>query len=392
MDRRTFLTIAGAGAILGAPAAAPAWAGGRAAADPRHPAPARLLAGNGDPTPDTVTVPLHIVDLGPEGGYKVGIRIRLGGGEPRLYTFDTGSSGFYAARNDEWWPSYRRVGGAPIVQEYGVSASSFQYRSKIVRSLIGIPTTTGEISVETEMGQIHDAWGGSLGPRGKSSWRKDVAAGRPPLFGHFYGDFGSGLIQANGLFAVLPQLPGNLSSGFAVRLGCDGHPHDAPRLDIGLTDEIRSEVTSWVPMLGAGTYPSYPLTGRPTYWQSLFEGTYTLTQAGVTAPPIAAYSLLDTGAPTTNIHTGSTVSVPSDFIAPSGLLNPGVDFGVTAAGAPTSSDFSLSFTTGDVLGTNAVNVASVSGGGEVNLGIIPFFHHVVVFDVERGLTGFAPCH
>jgi len=37
-----------------------------------------------------------------------------------------------------------------------------------------------------------------------------VAAGRPPLFGHFYGDFGSGLAEQSGLFAILPQLPGNL--------------------------------------------------------------------------------------------------------------------------------------------------------------------------------------
>lgn len=389
MDRRTFLTLAGAGTIFGAHVLAPDAASARQVAG-SPPVAGYAAPGHGRTVPQTVTVPLHVIDLGPGDGYKVGINIRLGGGPPRLYTFDTGSSGFYAAKNRRWWPYYKLLGGPKIVQQYGVGASSFEYVSRAVRSLIGIPTTTGEVRVVTDMAQIQDAWGGSFGPRSSSTWRKDVRAGRPPLFGHFFGDFGSGLIQANGLFGVIPQLPGNLSSGFAVRLGRDGHPIAAPRVHIGLTDRIRSEVTSWVPMLGAGTYPPFPLSGRPTYWQSLLQGTYSLTQGGTVAPPFSAYSILDTGAPTTNIHTGTQVTVPPAFVSSAGMLDDGVAFRVTSAGAPPSDDFDLAFAAGQVLGTDAVNVTPVAGEGEVNLGLIPFLRHMIVFDIERGLTGFAP--
>jgi hypothetical protein len=201
VDRRTFLTLAGAGTALGATGLM----GARGVIGPAAAVPAQ----------ETATVPLQILDI--EGvGRKIGIEIRLGGGEPRLYTFDTGSSGFYAANNRDWWPSSKRVGGPQIAQTYG-SKETFQ--SKRVRTLVGIPTSTGEIEIEADVGQILDGYGGSLGPRNRSPWRKDVAEGTPPLFGHFFGDFGSGLREENGLFAILPQLPGNLSSGFAVRLG-----------------------------------------------------------------------------------------------------------------------------------------------------------------------------
>jgi hypothetical protein len=50
----------------------------------------------GRPGPEAAAVPLTIVALD-GGGLKIGIALRLGGGAPQLYTFDTGSSGFYAA-------------------------------------------------------------------------------------------------------------------------------------------------------------------------------------------------------------------------------------------------------------------------------------------------------
>ena len=75
--------------------------------DPAHVSPSEFSSlDSTDPAAgleglETVTVPLKIVNIGDESVkvYKIGIELRLGGGEPRLYTFDTGSSGFYAARN-----------------------------------------------------------------------------------------------------------------------------------------------------------------------------------------------------------------------------------------------------------------------------------------------------
>ena len=57
--------------------------------------------------PESLTIPLKVVQI-PGVGTKVGIEVSLGGGAPRLYTFDTGSSGFYAA--------YNRRGGRPSIR------------------------------------------------------------------------------------------------------------------------------------------------------------------------------------------------------------------------------------------------------------------------------------
>jgi hypothetical protein len=382
MDRRTFLMLAGTattlgatelvrdrGAMLGIPRLAPA---------------ARTTSAT---VPQTATVPLHIVDIG-GGETKIGIEIALGGGSPRLYTFDTGSSGFYAAFNRDWWPSYRRVGGAQITQTYG---DDDVYQSKIVRTTVAIPSSEGDLRVETEIGQIHDAWGGSLGTKSASTWRKDVAAGKPPLFGNFYGDFGSGLREQNGLFAVLPQLPGNLSSGFAVRVGCGGAPSSAPTLEVGLTDEIRDAVTNWIPMNGGPQSPPYPLSGRPTYAQALVEGDF-LLQGYDTAYSFIADAILDTGGPTTDIHQRDNLKVPESLLdIKGGRLRSGVSFSVAAQGGAVGNGWDLEFTTGDVLADNLVTTSISSGAPFVNLGLIPFFRHTVVFDLERGLVGFGPC-
>lgn len=384
MDRRTFLALASAGTALGAAhiaglgsAALGLDRGGVAVAP--HPA-ARA-------DQRTATVPLRIVDIG-GGQLKVGIHIRLGSGEPRLYTFDTGSSGFYAAFNRDWWPSYRRVGGPQISQSYG---SDETFRSKIVRTVIGIPTEDGELEVETEVGQIHDAWGGSLGPKNSSPWRKDTAAGRPPLFGHFFGDFGSGLTQNNGLFAVLPQLPGNLSSGFALRLGCDGRPSSTPQLQIGLDDAVRGAVTSWVPMRREPQAPTYPLSGRPSFTQRLVAGRFRIASDS-DAYDFDAPSILDTGGPTTTLHEhGAALRVPDAFRGAGGRrLAPDLDFRVSAEGTDVTNGFDLDFSTGTTAGTDLVTLTS-SGDAFVNLGLIPFFRYTVVFDVENGLVGFGPC-
>lgn len=387
MDRRTFLMMVGAGTAAGAAeiagSRAATAAGLQVGAAPPSPAPVAPVAGAS--IPETATVPLHIVDV-ERVGRKIGIEIRLGGGEPRLYTFDTGSSGFYAARNRDWWPEYRRVGGAQVEQSYG---SDEVFRSKIVRTSVAIPTESGEIEFDTKVGQVHDAWGGLLGPQGSSTWRKDVAAGRPPLFGNFFGDFGSGLREVNGLFAVLPQLPGNLSSGFAVRLGCRGLPSPSPTLEIGLTEAIRSEIATWVPMAGGPQSRRFPHSGRPTYTQELVAARYALDGDDADYE-FETDSILDTGCPTTTVHENGALQVPESLVDHGRVID-GTRFRVVADGSEPGNDFSLDFTAGDLPGTDQVVVTPTTEKAFVNLGLIPFFRHTVVFDVERGLVGFGDC-
>jgi len=245
----------------------------------------------------------------------------------------------------------------------------------------------GEIEAVVEVALITDAWGGSLGPQDQSTWLDDVAAGRPPLYSHFYGDFGSGLVEKNGLFAVLPQLPGNLSSGFAVQLGCW---RSAPTLALGLTGAIRSRVTSWVPMQGGGQSPPFPHSHRPTYGQKLLAGEFLLRRGGI-AYALLTEAILDTGAPTTNIHEDDTLKIPDALLdsADRSRARPGVLFRVTAEGTEVDGGFELDLRTGRIPGFNRIDVKRGDGEAGVNLGLIPFFRHDVVFDVERGLVGFA---
>ena len=391
MDRRTFLHMAGAGTAFGAIGLAAS----RASVASAKGNGVRQTAVSSEPAaglnaPETAIVPLKLVNIGDETVkvYKIGIEVGLDGGEPRLYTFDTGSSGFYAARNRDWWPSWDRVGGPQIEQSYGDGST---FRSKIVRTTVAIPTTMGEVEAEVEVAQIMDAFGGSLGPRNESTWRKDVKAGEPPLFHNFFGDFGSGLTVKNGLFAVLPQLSGNLSSGFAVRLGCNGNPSPTPILEIGLTEAIRSSVTSWVPMRGGPQSPPFPNSGLPTYGQKVLTGHFSLKGNGADYD-FTTGAILDTGAPTTNLHEhGDELKIPDALLdANHKKVRPDCLFRVTAEGTEVNNGFDLEFTTGDVPGLNLIDVTK-NDEAFVNLGLIPFFRYDVVFDVERGLVGFAPC-
>ena len=222
--------------------------------------------------PESVTIPLKVVTI-PGVGVKVGIEVGLGGGPPRLYTFDTGSSGMYEAYNAAWWPALTQLGGPTIPQSYG---SGLQLQANRVSTLVTIPTDQGPISYTAEVGQITQASGTSDGEQ----WLANVAAGKPPLYGMFFGDFGSGLTKpAAGLFAVLPQLPGNLSSGFSVQLGCGGGG-PASKVVVGLTDPIRSRVTSWVKMEKLEGGPPFPNSNYPTYRQAVFKGHFSLAIPG----------------------------------------------------------------------------------------------------------------
>ena len=343
----------------------------------------------------TATVPLTLVPIGQEQ-YKVGINIRLGGGRPKLYTFDTGSSGFYAAYNRQWWPNFKLQTEPPYNQSYG---DGVVFESLKVLTTIKIPSNGGALKANVKVGLIADAWGGQLGSPGSSTWFPDVQAGKPPLFNSFYGDFGSGLKEVGGLFAVLPQLPGNLSSGFAVQLGCRDpatqqlEPHQ--KLMIGLTDKIRSSATSWVPMQKGDPNQKFP-NGNPTYAQALLGSRFSLSSSDKMPYAFATDAILDTGAPTTNIHAAGDLKIPDDYLEsktqPDTRIGQGNTWNVTAAGTRVDTGFSLSLITGDTPGIDEITVSRDPGHtkSEVNLGLIPFFRYDVIFDIDRGLVGFAP--
>lgn len=332
--------------------------------------------------PESVSVPLRLIRLA-GGAHKVGIEIGLGGGPKRLYELDTGASGFYAAYGERWWPSFDPLPDAPITQEY---ASGVTYVASKVRTKIAIPSDHGDVVAELEVAQITDGYGGPLGPQDDSTWNADVAAGKPPLYQHFYGDFGGDLRKKDGLASLLPQLPGNLSSGFVVELGCNRR--GGPRLILGLTDAIRARFATKVAMQ-PGNGDVFPTTGLPTYAQALLSADFELSRRGV-VQSFSTDALLDTGGPTTNVYESDDFEVDRALVdRAKGVLKPATYVSVSAEGIE-KGDFALAFLAGRVSGRDEVKVTP-DGGGNVNLGLVPFFRYDVMFDVENGVVGFVPC-
>ncbi|MEW6268214.1 MAG: hypothetical protein AB1689_02815 [Thermodesulfobacteriota bacterium] len=329
--------------------------------------------------PESVSVPLHVVPLS-NGGSKIGIEIRLGGGPKRLYEFDTGASGFYAAGNDAWWPSYEPLPDGPIVQSY---ASGVTYVADKVRTKVAIPSDHGDVEAELDVARITDGYGGPLGSQKDSLWNRDVAEGKPPLYGAFFGDFGGDLRFKDGLASLLPQLPGNLSSGFIVELGCERR--GGPRLIIGLTDANRARFRTRVAMQ-PGTGETFPVSGLPTYAQQIIVADYELSRRGV-VQGFTSGTLLDTGAPTTTIGESTDLKVDPRLVK-NGTLAPATYVSVVAPGD--DGDLDLAFLAGRASGVNKVDVKD-NDEGYVNLGLVPFFRYDVMFDVENGVVGFAPC-
>lgn len=330
--------------------------------------------------PASVTVPLKIVPLD-GGGKKIGIEIGLGGGPKRLYELDTGASGFYAAGNDAWWPTWEPLPDDPIKQHY---ASGVTYVADKVRTKIAIPSDHGDVEAELDVGRITDGYGGKLGPKDDSTWNRDVAQGKAPLYGAFFGDFGGDLRFKDGLASLLPQLPGNLSSGFIVELGCDRA--SGPRLILGLTDANRARFRTRVAMQ-PGTGETFPVSGLPTYSQQIILADYELSRRGV-VQSFTVGTLLDTGAPTTTIGESDELRIDRSLVT-DGDLRPATYVSVVAPGVD-EGDLDLAFLAGKVPGVNEVNVKD-DGNGDVNLGLIPFFRYDVMFDVENGVVGFDAC-
>lgn len=340
-----------------------------------------LLAAAAPAVPESVEVPLHVLLVRPDVT-KIGIEVALGGGPPRLYELDTGASGFYAASDASSWPSYEPL-GERITQRYG---SGVQFDAERVRTTVAIPSRQGPIATQVAVARIVDAFGGPLGPRDEATWQDDVARGDGPLYGRFFGNFGGDLRMKDGLASVLPQLPGNLASGFVIELGCERA--GGPRLVIGLTAAQRARFTTKVAMR-PGSGGTFPHSGLPTYAQTLLAARFHLAHGDATQT-FTADALLDTGGPTTSIHQADGLEIHRALVDERRhIVKPGTRVWIGDQQAD-AGRLDLTFAAGTVAGRNRVDVKR-GGEADVNLGLIPFFRYDVLFDVANGVLGFAPC-
>ncbi len=339
-----------------------------------------------------VDIPLYVLNFG--DGYKIGIQVSLDGGATyRMYEFDTGGTGFYAAYSPSAWSAYSVVDPAPVVNTY---VSGNAYATQIVSTNVTFHTTTGQtVSVDNaDIGMITAAQNpGTITTQG---WNTDLTGTPPiaPLQSHFYGDFGMSLRSGLGIAAVLPQIPDGLSNGFIITVGAypNGVYGQIGDLQVGLSQADIRSFTTLIAMQGRNTLDPFPGSGQPTYNEALGTGPLTISNASSLFATLTNY-IFDTGTPTMRIYQGTTIT-PDDlapFLSDKKFVS---STNITATAPPASAGddgWVLNFPSDDDSGLNQVLVgqsASSSSGGSVNTGLNAFFGYRVMFDVADGLVGF----
>lgn len=329
-----------------------------------------------NPQQETADIPLYFVDE--NGTYKIGIEISLDGGKDyQLYEFDTGGKGFWVAP-DAAWGSVSPSGGAPIYNSYG---SDIAYTGNAGQANITFLTINGSaLSADATVAQITVQTGTGGG------WNQNaVAAGAPPLYGNFYGDFGASLAIKDGLSSVLEQFGGAYSNGFIVSLNSlaslgpitSGALYSTGDLQIGLTAaQIAAAAKDPQILIQASS-----LNGAAG---QVAEGTLTVSD-GTTATSYDTGIVLDTGAPQTNIHYGTAFEYGAlEQFFQAGVVPDNASFTLTADGPNGSTQL--------VQLSEQTSPPNLTGDGAsyVNSGLNAFLGHSVTFDVVDGVIVVTP--
>jgi len=333
--------------------------------------------------PDSITIPLQRV-TNKHGEPRLHIMVSLGGGPKVPYLFDTGGSGFFSAASASAWPTQSMQIVSPAAQNppqvYG-DGVHLAYDEVTTSIDIGLGFPINNVVIA----HIVEAWGGHFGERGTTNWKAGSDAAGEFSEGNF-GNFGADLRSGTGLFSVLPQLPGNLSSGFIVRTG--GINGESPQLVIGLTDELRNEFPIKVKM-NPGTGQTFPNSNLNLYAQSLVTGNFSL-QKGAQQVNFTAGTILDTGAPTTHLFLPGGIEVPQDFYQGNRAAT-GISVGMAVQSSAQAPQSLLDFPAGEQVGVDYVSMSRTEEQVPmVNSGITIFFRYDVMFDLQNGVVGFKP--
>ena len=340
-----------------------------------------------------VTVPLYVFPDG-SGGFKIGINISLDNNPLLMYEFDTGAAGFYAAYSDKYFP--QNDSGPTFTQTY---SSGITYVGRSVSALVGFEGNPFP-AVPLNVAQIEQAsrtCKNSAKDFTPAQWQQKVNADQPPLWGNFFGDFGSALCAGNGdCSAILPQLPDGLGNGFIVDVGPYPTDKTPPKgqswvskgtLQIGLTeaDIAQFSAANSTQMNPVGTTES----ATPYFSQHLVNGTLTVGQTNPFTGPTTF--VFDTGAPSTMIHFGPGITHAdlTNYLNGSAIQN----------GTPVCMTFkehgwTLQFQAGSTPGVNSAETSALNlakpPNGYVNTGLQPFFLGRVMFDLQNAVIAFAP--
>lgn len=346
----------------------------------------------------TVIVPLHYRQID-SGGYKLGIYASLGGGTSKIFEFDTGGAGFYAAyasadtNKSAWWGTDFSNTGRNVTNTYD---SGIRYEGAIVtapvslyfdhQSAAPLVTTAGNLRVG-QMTSITNTNGGA------ALWTPDGEGtpGTPPVDGTFYGDFGMSLDYANsGIVNLVAQLTftNGITPGFRVRAY-----GNTPYLQIGLTAADTASMSAFY--FGMNTNTNAPVgatftnSGSGFYSEQVFNANMTISNLATNFTANLGITT-DTGASTT-IHNADTGNIPSELyttnIEGKGHVVQGAQFelsGLTLG--ETNAEFFKFVTTG-----NDVTVQDNKPGNDLfylNSGIALFQQYDVIYNLQDGQIGF----
>ena len=272
------------------------------------------LAGAQPVISNPVIVPLHYRQID-SGGYKLGIYASLGGGTPKIFEFDTGGAGFYAAyasadtSKSAWWGTNFASTGQSVTNTYD---SGIRYEGEIVTAAVALysndqsstplVTTAGNLRV----GQITSITNTNSGT---ALWTPDGEAtpGTPPIEGAFYGDFGMSLAYAkSGIVNLVAQLSftNGTTPGFLVRAY-----GNSPYLQIGLTGADTNNAAALY--FGMNTNASAPSgatftnSGSLFYSEQVFNANMTISNTATNFTANVGITT-DTGASTT-IHNADLI-------------------------------------------------------------------------------------
>jgi len=346
---------------------------------------------------DSRTIPLYYMPMYVRNQYvKYGIDVAIGDNPSRTYWFDTGGSGFFAGYSPNGWQGVPPVGPGPVTETYasGLYATGPATRTPITIGHGATAVTTAPLQL---LAGVSSGTGGQIYDYGNP----DVGPVVTRFFGNFGGNFNQLAVpdQIPLLSSALFQLPGNLSTGFLVRVGPIGTPG---KLTVGTTPALLEQFPYAIAISPNPDQPAYPgSVPYPALQMWGFTGDYSVTckagSHGCNEPDVtkslgSMATIFDTGVASTSVRLGSGVhSAPfttEKDCDPTGndgcSLKPGTTFTAKFAGAGNHPDLTWSFVAGSNGSVNAVNYDTTSTGAptrNVNTGLNLFNDFDVLFDV-----------
>lgn len=345
---------------------------------------------------DSQTIPLrYLPEFATTGQAQVkyGIDVAIGDNPSQVYEFDTGGDSFFAGYNPAYWRNVPLT-NIEISDTY---SSGIYYNGVVTDARITLGQGSNTVSTAQPIGIAAILSGGNANSGAVFNFQDPD---EPPVEDRFFGDFGTSfnVFPVAGLSTPLAsplfQLPGNLSTGFLVRVGPIGID---PQLTVGVTDALRAQFPYAVPVMPAPGGGTYPVSGYDVLDFFGFAPSYTATLGGVTQPigiqgPLP--TLIDSGAPSTGIRTKGLGGDPFNTNpGKPGQLQPGTTF--TANFPTTMGREPLEWTF--IAGNNgSVNLVDYQQGQpsstvqNVNTGLNLYNSYDVMFDVAEGVIWLRP--